>query len=56
MSVTIGRIDAAELPKLLTLLELSGLPRDGVSDHLSTAVVAPRGRGCRQRGVGVVRH
>ena len=40
MSVTIDRIHDAELPDLLALLERSGLPRDGVSDHLATALVA----------------
>lgn len=40
MSLTIDRIHHAELPDLLALLKRSGLPRDGVHDHLATALVA----------------
>jgi len=40
-------IDAAmldDLPAILSLLERSGLPGDGLSDHLATALVARAGR------------
>ncbi|HEU5103832.1 MAG TPA: arsenic resistance N-acetyltransferase ArsN2 [Roseiflexaceae bacterium] len=40
MTVTIARLHTAELPLLLALLERSGLPCDGVNDHLATAIVA----------------
>jgi len=35
---------AADLPAILELLEQSGLPKDGLSDHLATALVARSGQ------------
>ena len=39
MNLVIEPLHSADLPSLLGLLERSGLPLDGVSDHLATALV-----------------
>ncbi len=39
-NITIEPAEAADLPAILSLLERSGLPRDGLSDHLATTLVA----------------
>jgi amino-acid N-acetyltransferase len=42
MRVSIEPARRNELPQILTLLEESGLPRDGLEDHLATTLVARR--------------
>lgn len=39
-NVSIGRATADDLPDVLALLENSGLPKDGVAEHLATVLVA----------------
>lgn len=43
MIVTIGAARPIDLPAVLALLERSGLPPDGLSEHLATTVVARDG-------------
>ncbi|HLF28368.1 MAG TPA: arsenic resistance N-acetyltransferase ArsN2 [Anaerolineae bacterium] len=40
MTISIAPARSDELPAILALLENSGLPPDGLSDHLATALVA----------------
>ncbi len=40
MSVMIEPVQANDLPALFALLEKSGLPQEGLSDHVSTTLVA----------------
>ncbi len=40
MSVVIEPVQANDLPALFALLEKSGLPQEGLSDHVSTTLVA----------------
>ncbi len=40
MAVAIGPAAAEEFPAILRLIDRSGLPPDGLSDHLGTALVA----------------
>jgi len=40
MAVVIEAAHVEDLPAILTLLEKSGLPQDGLSDHVSTTLVA----------------
>jgi amino-acid N-acetyltransferase len=42
-SITIAAARPSELPAVLALLEQSGLPQDGLSEHLATTVVARDG-------------
>jgi amino-acid N-acetyltransferase len=42
--IDITAIDAAELPKLVRLLERSRLPTDGIAQHLASTLVARDGR------------
>jgi amino-acid N-acetyltransferase len=42
-SITIAAARPSELPAVLALLERSGLPQDGLSEHLATTVVARSG-------------
>jgi len=43
-NITIQPAKAADLPGILGLLERSGLPKDSLSDHLATALVARKGQ------------
>ena len=43
MTITIGVARPSDLPAVLALLERSGLPQDGLSEHLATTVVARSG-------------
>jgi amino-acid N-acetyltransferase len=38
--LSIGAATAADLPGILKLLEMQGLPRSGLSDHIASALVA----------------
>jgi len=38
MSVVIEPVSAADLPALFALLEKSGLPQEGLRDHVSTTL------------------
>jgi hypothetical protein len=40
MSVVVEPVEATDLPALFTLLEKSGLPQEGLSEHVSTTLVA----------------
>lgn len=40
MSIVIQAANSNDLPGILMLLEKSGLPQDGLSDHLATTLVA----------------
>lgn len=42
--IQIGPANPADLPAILGLLEQRGLPKDGLSDHLATALVAIKGK------------
>jgi amino-acid N-acetyltransferase len=42
-TITIGAARNSELSEVLALLERSGLPQDGLADHLATTVVARSG-------------
>ena len=43
MAATIAPADDADVPAILALLERSGLPQDGFTDHARTALVARAG-------------
>src|SRR5262245_64718992 len=43
MTITIGPACPGDLPAVLALLERSGLPQDGLSEHLATTLVARDG-------------
>lgn len=40
MPITIEAAQSGDLPAILALLERSGLPQDGLSDHVATTLVA----------------
>jgi amino-acid N-acetyltransferase len=40
---TIGTADSADLPALLTLLDAAGLPQDGITEHVGSALIARNG-------------
>jgi len=40
MPITIEAAQSGDLPAILTLLERSGLPQDGLSDHVATTLIA----------------
>ena len=43
MTITIGAARNSDLPAVLALLERSGLPQDGLSEHVATTLVARDG-------------
>src|SRR5262245_53687185 len=43
MTITIGAARDSDLPAVLALLERSGLPPDGLSEHMVTTLVARSG-------------
>lgn len=43
-NVSIGQATVEDLPAILALLEKTGLPRDGIAEHLSTMFVAREGK------------
>ena len=43
MTITIGPARPSDLPAVLALLERSGLPQDGLSEHVATTLVARDG-------------
>jgi amino-acid N-acetyltransferase len=43
MTITIVAAHPGDLPAVLALLERSGLPQDGLSEHLATTIVARSG-------------
>ena len=43
MTITISAADTGDIPAILALLERSGLPQDGLTDHLATALTARSG-------------
>lgn len=43
MTITLGAARNSDLPAVLALLERSGLPRDGLSEHVATTLVARSG-------------
>ena len=43
MPITIGAAQNSDLPAVLALLERSGLPQDGLSEHVATTLVARSG-------------
>lgn len=44
MTIVIEMAKSSELPAILALLESSGLPADGLSEHLATTLVARKGQ------------
>lgn len=44
LNITIEPAAEADLPAILSLLERSGLPQDGLSNHLATTLVARTGQ------------
>ena len=42
-TITIGAAHPSDLPAVLALLERSGLPQEGLADHLATTLVARSG-------------
>jgi len=44
LTVSLGMAQTEELPKILALVETCGLPKEGLADHLSTILVARKGK------------
>jgi N-acetylglutamate synthase-like GNAT family acetyltransferase len=45
MALAIEAVQAEDIPALFAVLERNGLPKDGLRDHLATALVAREGGG-----------